>query len=178
MELQIEYPLGTLLLIRGVSGSGKTTLAKKLADAATKQGRSVRLCEADNFHTRGTEYVFQAARQGQAHLTCQLDAYDSCRTNKDLVIVSNTTTTRKEIEPYEVIAERCCYELHAILLHPTHIPRIGLFHERNTHGVPQEVIARQVGNLTTEQLLHDSPFVSQIICREDVEEVRLEFQRD
>ena len=147
-------------------------IAKSVAD----QGRSVRLCEADNFHMRGTEYVFQAAQQNQAHFACQLDAYDGCRTNKDLVIVSNTMTTRKEIEPYVLIAERCCYELHAIWLKAPHDS--SYMFNRNTHGVPDEVLARQLGNLVTEAAAPDSPLVNQVIFTRDVTRVKVNFTND
>jgi len=119
----------TLILIRGHQGSGKSTLAKAL-----KTPHNVHY-EADMYWYLGNngEYVFDAKRLGKAHQWCQ-DCANSAMSRHIDVIVSNTFTTRKELKPYLLMAERHGYKVQEIICR-------GDF--QNEHGVPDDVVARK-----------------------------------
>jgi predicted kinase len=89
-----------LILIRGLPGSGKTTLAKAIASAI-----GAKHFEADQFFETPKGYVFDRGKLALAHEICQKLTRDALAFGWD-VVVSNTFTTRKEMEPYHEMAER------------------------------------------------------------------------
>ena len=115
-----------LTIIRGTPGSGKSTLAKALFDAKL----AAAICEADDFFHTPEGYKFDFAKLGQAHTVCQQQvAYLLGRGLP--VIVSNTSTTWKEMRPYLDIAK-------AMDAHVTIITMKSQF--QNIHGVPDEKV--------------------------------------
>jgi tRNA uridine 5-carbamoylmethylation protein Kti12 len=80
----------TLVLIRGLPGSGKSTLAKSLGCLHV---------EADMFFMRDAVYQYDKKRIKQAHIWCLSTARMASGYRCD-VVVSNTFTTIKEMEPY------------------------------------------------------------------------------
>ena len=113
--------MNRLVLIRGLPGSGKSTLAKCMTD--------FKHLETDMFW--GTDYNFDITRIKEAHQWCQ--NLTAMRLRNYNVVVSNTFTTRKEIEPYLNIAKE-----YGIV--PQIITCEGSF--RNIHNVPEEVIEK------------------------------------
>jgi len=91
----------TLVIVRGLPGAGKSTYAKKLC----KDTNDVVICtqcfhfEADHYFEEDGEYNFNAGMLGIAHAKCLINTYNALRDGDDCV-VSNTFTTRKEIQPY------------------------------------------------------------------------------
>lgn len=84
--------MAKLVIIRGLPGSGKSTNAKNFHESIHY--------EADMYfiNSKG-EYVFDKQKLHDAHKWC----FDSVRIalfNGDDVVVSNTFTTKKELEPY------------------------------------------------------------------------------
>lgn len=121
----------TLYLVRGVSGAGKSTFAATLANSL-----GIAYYEADAFLVnREGEYTFNPELLHTAHSVCQ------SWVKKDLsrgfsVVVSNTSTTEKEVKVYQDIAQQ--YEANFVSL---------IVENRNdtvsVHGVPEEVLQKQ-----------------------------------
>lgn len=82
-----------LVLIRGLPGSGKSTMAGALSRAGYDH------FEADMFFMRGGKYEYNATRIRDAHAWCQKMTREALTKGRRMV-VSNTFTTLREIEPY------------------------------------------------------------------------------
>lgn len=90
----------TLYLIRGLPGSGKSSFA----DILLHTGVVNYSFEADDyFLDENLEYRFEASKLKDAHEWCQMNT--KARLKFDSVVVSNTSTTEKEVETYRKIAE-------------------------------------------------------------------------
>ena len=84
-----------LILIRGLPGSGKSTLAKQI-----QEGGLLAHLEADMyFVNEDGQYIFDATQLYRAHQWCQQQTFAYLKTGLS-VIVSNTFTTQKELQPY------------------------------------------------------------------------------
>lgn len=90
----------TLILTRGIPGSGKSTLA-----AVIQQLAGIRSIEADYyFIDEEGYYKFNPSELGKAHEYCQNICRAVLSSGSD-IIVSNTSTTEKEVQVYKNIAE-------------------------------------------------------------------------
>lgn len=126
--------MAQMILVRGLPGSGKTTFARALAQTVTP---SVIIAADDYFTSEDGDYNWDPNRLKQAHTACQeraRSAFESGRT----VIVHNTFTTRKEMEPYVKIAQGDV-EVYSIFDGGLSDEQLA---ERNVHGVPVESIKR------------------------------------
>ena len=116
-----------LTLIRGIPGSGKSTLASELEQNHT----NAIWFEADHFwlDTSGN-YNFERKRLRDAHQWCQNQCEENLALGKH-VIVSNTFTTRWELEPYFAMIQK--YEVN---------PSVILLQNNwgSIHSVPESVI--------------------------------------
>lgn len=89
----------TLYLIRGLPGSGKSSLAQDLENIAIR-------VEADDFFLdKDGNYNFDATKLRQAHEYCYMNASKYIYLGYN-VIVSNTSTTEKEVRRYQELAEK------------------------------------------------------------------------
>ena len=124
----------TLYLIRGVPGSGKSTFAKELYVKLNYGLRdAVVHAEADNYMTDGFgNYVYDPNSLPYAHGRCQWLAEEGLKTNRD-VIVSNTSTTEKEVKVYKYLADKYNATFVSLIVENRHG---GV----NQHGVPEEKI--------------------------------------
>jgi hypothetical protein len=122
-----------LILIRGLPGSGKTTRAKRLAETGRACGLTVRHYEADDYFTApdGT-YSFDPTRIADAHGWC-LYLTEQALAAGETVIVSNTFTTRSEMEPYLRVAGSVGLGLGYLILECD-----GEY--KSVHGVPAEIV--------------------------------------
>ena len=121
--------MANLTLIRGLPGSGKSTLAQKLASQAN-DGYHV---EADMyFVNENGVYQFNPKRLSEAHKWCLEQTFNALRDGKD-VYVSNTFTTKKEMQPYIDFAK----SMHIL---PNVILMQGQF--ESIHDVPGHAIER------------------------------------
>ena len=126
-----------LIIIRGPSGSGKTTAAK---DFVNKHGGA--FFEADGFFYQEGNYVFDPKKLPQAHGDCQRRIREALANRVSPVVVSNTSMTHWEMNPYFAMAKQ--FEYHVTVY------RIGgpwdakLFASRNVHGVTEEIVQRQI----------------------------------
>ena len=120
----------TLTLIRGLPGSGKSTLAKRLLASGTCMDRHF---EADMYFTNEIgEYHFDPLLLSDAHEWCQKMTEDAL-SNGCNVIVSNTFTTRRELQPYLDMAHNFGIEPNIILMQGDY---------GSIHGVPDHTIRR------------------------------------
>lgn len=145
----------TLVLMRGLPGSGKSTLAREIAqDHLSYGGNSVAICSTDDYHMENGEYVFKPKMLGDFHVRNQMRAYDLISNGVELVIVDNTNIKRKDMMVYINNAGSCKYQVEEIIIgEEILVPNmdtsphdfmdyVTLCAQRNTHGVPQDVIER------------------------------------
>lgn len=127
-----------LWIIRGVSGSGKSSLAELVAYAAVASGVSdeqIEWNEADHFFEQADgSYKFDANLLDAAHMRCINNTKSAMQAGKRVVIVSNTFTTNKEVEPYRALAETFGYQVQEVICK-------GQFND--VHNVPPYVKERQ-----------------------------------
>ena len=122
MEIQ------TLYLIRGVPGSGKTTLGLKLL----AEGSVTAHFEADMWFTDDNgRYNYDRRRIGLAHKWCQQQTLEAIKRGES-VVVCNTFTRPKELEPYFDMADR--HGVKVVVIRTT-----GNY--ANIHDVPQDVVS-------------------------------------
>lgn len=119
----------TLYLIRGVPGSGKSTLAKQMLLGGTVDV----VCSADDFFTdQNGNYLFKSDQLKNAHAYCQGKA--ATFLSKGLnVAVANTSTTEKEVQVYQEMAEKYTAQFVSIIVENRH-------GGKNIHNVPEEKI--------------------------------------
>lgn len=117
----------SLILVRGLPGSGKSMLADKLVPTMAQ-----RHYEADQYFMVDGVYRFDITKIGKAHEWCQN------KTKRSLcegfsVVVSNTFTTARELQPYFDIAKSM-----------GGVPQVILCQGQwgNTHNVPQDTLER------------------------------------
>ena len=119
--------MADLLIIRGIPGAGKSTLAKKMLKVIWN---SIHF-EADMYHVdQDGKYNWKPENVQKAHEWC----FQSTRvflTHGHTVIVSNTFTTKKEIQPYLELAAK---------LNKTVEIKICTGNYGNVHNVPQETL--------------------------------------
>lgn len=121
----------TLYLVRGVSGAGKSTFAETLAVAT-----NAFWFEADQyFYDQDGNYKFDSSRLSEAHQWCQYEARVRL-SNLNNVVVSNTSTTEKEVKVYQDIAKECQANFVSLIVEN----RNGTM---SVHDVPEEVLQRQ-----------------------------------
>ena len=115
-----------LILIRGLPGSGKSTFAKSYFNSHIHLEADMYFIQPDG------SYDWVAEQLGKAHSWCLETAKIMLNNGQD-VVVSNTFTTLKELEPYINFAKS------------TDVP-YGVFRMStqydSIHGVPSEVIER------------------------------------
>ena len=133
-------------IIRGAPGTGKTTEASKIMD----EDENVVHCSADNYFyevaaLNGTSYLeeFKPWLVGKAHQFCWgAFIHALVVMGEETIIVDNTNTYQWEYENYVLLAEQLGYEVEIIVTDMSESAEV--YHERNTHGVPLEVIERML----------------------------------
>lgn len=123
-----------LILIRGLPNSGKSTLAMDICDTYIRAD----WFEADHYFESFDEndelvYNFDASQLSNAHDWCYTEAANSLKEG-NLVIVSNTFTTIKEMQPYVDLAKQFDAELQVITC-------TGVIGD-NGHGVPASTVEK------------------------------------
>lgn len=132
-----------IIIVRGVPGSGKTTLIEEQYPDAV-------VCSADNYFNEvaelnNTTYLeeFKPWLVGKAHQHCW-GAYIHalCVMEEETIVVDNTNIRKWEYENYVFLAELNGYNVKIVEIPITESAEV--YHERNTHGVPLEVIQRMM----------------------------------
>jgi tRNA uridine 5-carbamoylmethylation protein Kti12 len=126
-----------LILLRGLPGSGKSTFAKLLLELTNPCGHSdadhLINYEADQyFIDKEGNYEFDGMKIGQAHEWCQ-EATERALNAGLSVVVSNTFTRIRELQPYLAMASH--YKVQVTVLHVegTH---------GSIHGIPPATMGR------------------------------------
>lgn len=145
--------MNKLILMRGIPGSGKSTMAREIAREALSLGvKSVAICSTDDYHMENGEYVFKPKMLGDLHVRNQMRVYDMMNNGVQLVIVDNTNIKREDMMVYISNGGACKYEVEEVIVgedslmsdptSPIFTSYIDSCAERNTHGVPKDVIDR------------------------------------
>lgn len=118
--------MNTLYLIRGLPGSGKSSLAKDLEHIA------IRVEADDLFLDHDGDYNFDATKLKQAHEYCYEKASEYLKFEYN-VVVSNTSTTEKEVKRYQELAEKYNAVFVSLIVENRH-------GNSSVHNVPAEKI--------------------------------------
>lgn len=119
-----------LILLRGLPGAGKTSFANLMWSSYT-------ICEADKYFYVNGEYKFDASKLKEAHQWCQ-DQVRSLMMESDFyseIVVSNTSTTEKEMQPYLDLAKEFGYTVVSLIVENRH-------GNSSVHGVPKETLEK------------------------------------
>lgn len=116
----------TLIILRGVSGAGKSTVADMLAEGLWP------ICEADKFHyTEDGVYDWKPENIQAAHKWCQDQVKEMMEWKFRKIILSNTSTSEKELKPYLDLAAENGYRVISLVVENRH-------GNDSIHNVPQE----------------------------------------
>ena len=138
----------TLIIVRGLPGAGKSTIAEEF-------GAPVR--EADKFpglytyHSDGrVEFHGMSRIEGEpmiarAHTWCQNQVREDLARLPPVAVVANTFTQGWEFAPYVEIARNAGARIVVVDVFDSGYSDEELA-DRNTHGVPEHVIARMRAN--------------------------------
>ena len=126
----------TLWFVRGVSGSGKSTVANKLRQYMPDADG----VEADDFRYIDGKYVYDEKGNYHAHQGCFYQAQHLVETGFHNVIVSNTSTRRRDVKKYRDLTVSCGYNFISIVVEN--------YHETgNVHGVQEDVLCKMEAQL-------------------------------
>jgi predicted kinase len=125
----------TLILLRGLPGSGKSTFANYMF--------SNNIFEADQyFYDEEGNYNFDASKLHDAHKSCQSRVEQAMGENilsngkwYSEIVLSNTSTTEKELEPYLELAKKYDYQVVSLIVENRH-------GNKSIHNVPEETLLR------------------------------------
>jgi predicted kinase len=157
-----------LVIMQGVPGSGKSTAARELHDEFNGTNLAdglpgyepsycdpdavypiVNICSTDDINERlnGGKYIFEPAFLGRYHGINQSQAHQCMKARVNLVIIDNTNIKRRDYRNYLEYANLYGYEVVYYKVGETNFEGANstlaeLYAERNTHGVPLEVILR------------------------------------
>jgi predicted kinase len=128
----------TLWIFRGLPGSGKSSVANSMF-------LPEQIFEADKFwYDKEGNYNFDINRLHEAHKWCQDQVHAAME--RDLeeadggivlsdIVVSNTSTTEKELEPYLELARIYNYKVVSLVVENRH-------GNKSIHNVPDEVMEK------------------------------------
>lgn len=118
-----------LWFVRGVSGAGKSTVARVLREQLPFGCGT----EADDFRYIDGEYAWDKVPNYIAHRKCYDQAKAYMIDGRQNVVVSNTSTMKRDVKKYKKLAEEFGYQFISIVVEN--------YHETgNTHGVPEETL--------------------------------------
>lgn len=121
----------TLIILRGLPGSGKSSFAHHMF--------SNNVFEADQyFYDEHCNYNFDVTKLHAAHMDCQRRVEELMKLSETTqygkeIVVSNTSTTEKELEPYLKLAEKYDYKVVSLIVENRH-------GNKSVHNVPDETM--------------------------------------
>ena len=138
-----------LTICRGLPGSGKSTLAVEILytqAVANSYDNSIQapiILSADDYFTVGGIYYFDPSQLYKAHSWNQWRCGQLIQAGRN-VIVDNTNTTWKEVEPYAAMAKDQGYDIEVVEPNTPWAFDIGGLMARGTHGVPRETYEKML----------------------------------
>lgn len=109
-------------------------------------GLSLTKCSADDYFVDSDGvYNFDRDKLGKAHGYSKHTAEQAMSKDVDVVVIDNTNTMQKEMNPYEKMAKRKGYRVVKHVVGSFDEESLKLYAERNVHGVPLEAIKRMAG---------------------------------
>lgn len=132
-----------LILLYGLPGSGKSTLAKQLVDKYTNEGFTALKYETDDWFVKhgGGTYKFDATLLNTAHKATFQDVQYAMG-QIDVIILSNTNLTWRDIKGYIELAEHNEYEVEIVETETDWRYDLDELEKRGTHNVPREALER------------------------------------
>ena len=124
----------TLYILRGVSGAGKTTLATVLANNL----HHAKAVAADDYFIDLTtgEYDFDVNFLGLAHNWCRNRVRELMTKKYCNIVLHNTNTSEKELEPYLNLAEDFGYNVVSLVVENRH-------GNCSIHNIPDNTLQKQ-----------------------------------
>jgi predicted kinase len=124
----------TLIILRGLPGSGKSSFANFIWSSGV-------IFEADKyFYDKDDNYNFDTSKLHDAHKWCQSEVENAMIENMKSngvyfpeIVVSNTSTTEKELQPYLDLATKYDYKVVSLIVENRH-------GNSSVHNVPDETI--------------------------------------
>jgi len=113
-----------LIIVRGIPGSGKTSFASLLGKA---------ICCADDYYVHDGEYKWVAEDIGKAHGWSQRKCRRFMKAQVETVVVANTNTTEREMQPYMDLARQFGYMVYTVIVENRH-------GSVSVHGVPEATL--------------------------------------
>lgn len=128
--------MSALIILRGLPGSGKSTFATYICPDSS-------VFEADKFfYDEEGNYNFNASKLPAAHKWCIDNVEEAMMINKEsmgvyhsTIVVSNTSTTEKELEPYIDLADKYSYNVVSLVVENRH-------GNSSVHNVPDETMEK------------------------------------
>jgi predicted kinase len=114
-----------LIILRGIPGSGKSTFAQFLGTKA--------ICCTDDYITRNGVYCWKPETIDISHEWCKRKCRRFMEKNINRIVIANTNTTEKEMQPYVDLAQQFSYKIYFIIVENRHD---GI----NIHNVPEETL--------------------------------------
>jgi predicted kinase len=127
----------TLILLRGLPGAGKSSFANLIWESGV-------IFEADKYfyNTDDGSYNFDATKLHAAHKWCQTQVEDAMEYNLEFdgkyyseIVVSNTSTTEKELQPYLDLAAKYDYNVVSLIVENRH-------GNKSVHNVPDAAMEK------------------------------------
>jgi predicted kinase len=123
-----------LIILRGLPGAGKSSFANFIWQSGV-------IFEADKyFINEEGEYIFDAFKLHKAHEWCIASIEAAMQRNAETngqyfseIVVSNTTTTQKEMQPYLDLAAAYGYNVTSLIVENRH-------GNKSIHGVAEETL--------------------------------------
>lgn len=145
IEHYIDTHLNVMVIMRGVPGSGKSYAAEQILNYAKNKCKAA-IYSTDNFFMKSGEYKWNPNAVGIAHKWNQNRVRESLEAKREnVVIVDNTNTTWKEIEPYAKMAKDSGYFVIIAETTTAWAKDADECAKRNQHSVPKEAIERMLG---------------------------------
>ncbi len=127
-----------LIILKSVSGAGKSTLAKFLVDNLSCKSDYF---EADSYMVDDNgKYCFKPENLGFCHNKCKNAVEGAMLHDMPVIILSNTSTKIRDVQPYLDLAAHYDYKVVSLILEKYHpFPDV--------HGLNEETLSRQESNL-------------------------------
>lgn len=132
----------TLIIMRGLPGSGKSTKAETIASEAQAAGKTVTIRSTDDQFMVFGVYRFDPKRIGAAHHLNHRAVEQDMKDNTEVIIVDNTSIKKWESRGYRDLAQQYGYKVEECVVGNFSPKDAEVYHARNTHGVPLEVVKR------------------------------------